>query len=178
MLQYSWKNRLTFWGWDRMFHTKSGRIISYYGNAYTKDIVRKGKRASKIDSIDDLFRILLEVWCKETAYPSCQKDYDQKNDPTYGQCAITATLVCDMFGGTIHKIRVAGGGTHYFNRINGHYIDLTSDQFELYNIPVNYDHNEVVLREYCGKNADTQKRYLLLVQLVSEWLSNKCVPSV
>lgn len=160
-----------------MFCTKSGRIISYYGNEYTKDIVRKNKRDSKIDTIDDLFGILLEVWCKETAYPSCQKDYNRENDPTYGQCAITAMLVYDMFGGTIHKIRVTGGGTHYFNQINGHYIDLTSDQFALYNIPVSYDSNEAVLREYCGKNADTKNRYLLLVQSVSAWLSKRCAPS-
>ena len=113
-----------------------------------------------------MFEILLEVWCKETAYPSCQKEYVQENDPTYGQCAITATLVYDMFGGTIHKIRVSGGGTHYFNKINEHYIDLTSDQFDLYNIYVDYSNNELVKREDCGKNADTLKRYKLLVQAI------------
>lgn len=30
-------------------------------------------------------------------------------------------LVYDVFGGTIHRIHVDGGGTHYFNKINGHY---------------------------------------------------------
>lgn len=152
-----------------MFETKSGRPISYYGSEYTADIQREKDCA--IHSIDQLFSILLDVWCKDTAYPSCQKDYDYENDPTYGQCAITATLVYDMFGGTIHKIRVDGGGTHYFNQINNHYIDLTRDQFDLYNIPVEYDYNEVVPRKYCGTNADTRKRYQLLVQLISEWLS-------
>ena len=94
------------------------------------------------------------------------EEYDEENDPTYGQCAITATLVYDMFGGTIHKIRVSGGGTHYFNKINEHYIDLTSDQFNLYDIYVDYSNNELVKREYCGKNADTLKRYKLLVQAI------------
>ena len=94
------------------------------------------------------------------------EEYDEENDPTYGQCAITATLVYDMFGGTIHKIRVSGGGTHYFNKINEHYIDLTSDQFDLYDIYVDYSNNELVKREYCGKNADTLKRYKLLVQAI------------
>lgn len=155
-----------------MFETKSGRPISYYGREYTADIQREKEKDCAIHSIDQLFAILLVVWCKDTAYPSCQKDYDYENDPTYGQCAITATLVYDMFGGTIHKIRVDGGGTHYFNQINNHYIDLTRDQFDLYNIPVEYDYNEVVPRKYCGTNADTRKRYQLLVQLISEWLSN------
>ena len=97
-----------------------------------------------------------------------QNDYIHDEDPTYGQCAITATLVHDLFGGTIHKIRVDGGGTHYFNKINNHYIDLTSDQFELYNIPLKYEPNEEVPREYCGKNADTLKRFNLMVDLLNK----------
>ena len=43
-----------------------------------------------------------------------KKDYDYDNDPTYGQCAITASLVYDLFDGTIYKLKVDGGGTHYF----------------------------------------------------------------
>lgn len=154
-----------------MFSTKSGRFISYYGKDYTAGIQRKDGKAHAVHSIDQLFSILLKVWCKETAYPSCQKDFDGNNDPTYGQCAITATLVYDLFGGTIHKIRT-DGGTHYFNRINGHYIDLTKDQFDLYGIPVQYEPNEVVSREYCGKNKDTNKRYKLLIHLLNEWVTN------
>lgn len=67
------------------------------------------------------------------------------------QCAITTTLVHDMFGGTIHKIKVNGGGTHYFNKINGQYVDLTREQFDLYDLPVNYGQNQEISREYCGK---------------------------
>ena len=136
-----------------MFKTKSCRPITYYGSEYTADIQRKNGKNQAIHSINRLFEILLEAWCKETAFPSCQKDYDFYNDPTYGQCAITAMLVCDMFGGTIHKVRVSGGGTHYFNKINNH-----------------YSRNEEVPREYCGKNADTHKRYRLLVKSVAEQL--------
>lgn len=154
-----------------MFTTKSGRPISYYGSQYASAIQRKDGSRQIIHSIDQLFGILLEVWCADTAYPSCQKDYDRNNDPTYGQCAITATLVHDMFGGTIHKIRLDNGATHYFNKIDEHYIDLTRDQFDLYDIPLQYDHNETVPREYCGKNGNTQQRYRLLVHLVSRWLS-------
>ena len=54
------------------------------------------------------------------------------------------------------NLKVDGGGTHYFNKINGHYIDLTSDQFDLYDIPLEYVPNEVVPREYCGMNADRE----------------------
>lgn len=37
---------------------------------------------------------------------------------------------------------------------------------------INYEHNTVVPHEYCGKNADTQKRYKLLVRAVAEYLDS------
>lgn len=154
-----------------MFKTESGRTIKYYGIEYGDSIKRKNNsEKNKINTINELFGVLLDAWIKETAYPSSQKDpnYDKSNDPTYGQCAITATLVYDMFGGTIHKIKVDGGGTHYFNKIDGHYIDLTRDQFDLYNIPVEYEPNQEIDRSYCGKNADTLKRFNLLKDRIVE----------
>lgn len=51
---------------------------------------------------------------------------------------------------------------------NGHYIDLTKDQFDLYNIPVNYEPNETMNREYCGKNPDTAKRLEMLLNNMKE----------
>ena len=47
-------------------------------------------------------------------------------------------------------------------------IDLTIEQFDLYNIPVSYEPNEEMDRKYCGKNADTQKRFQLLVSRIAE----------
>lgn len=61
-----------------MFKTKSGRNISYFGNEYTKEIHRKNENNCKIKTIDELFEILLDVWCRETAYPSCQKSMMRK----------------------------------------------------------------------------------------------------
>ena len=80
-------------------------------------------------------------------------------------------LVYDMFGGSIHRIRVDGGGTHYFNKIDGHYVDLTIEQFDLYNIPVSDEPNEEMDRKYCGKNADTAHRYQLLVRRIASILA-------
>lgn len=37
---------------------------------------------------------------------------------------------------------------------------------------INYEHNNVVPREYCGKNADTQKRYKLLVRAAAKYLDS------
>ena len=86
------------------------------------------------------------------------------------QCAITAIIVDDLFGGTIHRIKVDGGGTHYFNKINGQYIDLTHEHFDLQNISVSYGPNEEMDRQYCGKNADTKKRYDILISNIKNYL--------
>ena len=149
-----------------LFLTESHRIIHYY-NEHRYDI-KPIKEVNKIHNLDDLFKILLKCYCKETAYPSCQDEYNSYYDPTYGQCAVTAMIVNDIFGGTIHKIKVSGGCTHYFNKINDIYIDLTSDQFTLYEMDVKYEPNQKVPREYCGKNEDTAKRYNLLKELMSK----------
>jgi len=140
----------------------------FYGEEYAA-IERKKAGDPRIQTLGGLFEVLRQCWSKETAYLSCQAEWVE-SDPTYGQCAITAMLVYDMFGGTIHRIRVSGGGTHYFNKIDGHYIDLTREQFDLYNIPVDYEPNEQMDRQYCGKNADTKKRYDLLVQNIAHFL--------
>lgn len=122
-----------------------------------------------ITNVVELFAVLEQCWSKETAYPSCQEEW-VPSDPSYGQCAITAMLVFDMFGGSIHRIRVSGGGTHYFNKINGKYVDLTREQFDLYNLAVDYEVNQEVAREYCGKNQDTNNRYHQLQRNIMAYL--------
>ena len=77
-----------------------------------------------------------------------------------------------MFGGSIHRIRVEGGGTHYFNKITGQYVDLTREQFDLYNIEVAYEPNETMQREYCCKNTDTNARYRQLQRNIIAYLKN------
>ena len=69
-------------------HVKNGR---YFGQEAGREVVRLKPGNPKIRTLDDLFNILLECWCKETAYPSCQKDWSP-DDPSYGQCAATAIV--------------------------------------------------------------------------------------
>lgn len=139
----------------------------YFGEQLGKK-VRLQPGNPQINTLDDLYNVLRKCWAKETAYPSCQKEW-VSTDPSYGQCAITAIIVHDLFGGTIHRIRVDGGGTHYFNMIDGQYVDLTREQFDLYNIPVSYEPNEEMDRQYCGKNADTNKRYDILIENIKNY---------
>ena len=48
---------------------------------------------------------------------------------------------------------------------------IESDQFDLYNIPLCYESNTEIPREYCGKNADTMKRFNTMVKRLSERLN-------
>ena len=148
--------------------------MNFYGAEYANLPVPNNAilpEHTPLKTLGDLYQTLRYCWSKDTAHPGSQPDW-LPSDPSYGQCAITAMLIHDLFGGTIHRIRVNGGGTHYFNRINGHYIDLTREQFDLYHIPVSYEPNEEIDRAYCSKNPDTQHRYDLLVQHLTTYLEN------
>ena len=82
----------------------------YYQGQELKDKKCKEVEAFKgIDTLHKLYAVLRKSWSFSTAYKSCQSEWVSE-DPSYGQCAITATLVYDMFGGSIHRIRVEGGG--------------------------------------------------------------------
>lgn len=147
---------------NKIYRTASGRVISFYG-------INEGTAIHSIDkneeiTLNEFFETMLKSWVKESAYPSAQKDpqFNLENDPTYGQCAVTAMLVNKLFGGGIRKIHVSGGGTHYFNVINGQIFDLTRDQFDLYDLPIDYSSSTNVPTQYCGKNANTRARYDIL----------------
>lgn len=118
------------------------------------------------ETLGDLYHILRKSWSAQTAYPTCQEDWSE-TDRTYGQCAVTAMVVNHMFGGTMHKIKLIDG-THYFNKIKGKYVDLSSEHYNLYGMIPYYEQNEEVDRAYCESNPDTMKRYELLMKNISD----------
>lgn len=139
----------------------------FYGEEFS-DIKRLKPSNPEIQTLGDLYKILLQAWSEETAYPgTCWSE----DCPSEGQCAVTAMLVYDLFGGSIHRIRWPEGGTHYFNRINGHYIDLTADQLRWCFDEDDYQNSEVMNRKYCGTSANTSKRYNLLKGRICEVLN-------
>ena len=104
--------------------------------------------------------VLKKIWCRETAHPSYQKDWTEDN-PSYGQCAVTALLINDLCCVPIYKCRV-GRKTHYFNMWAGRceVIDLTSEQFGSQKI--DYLDCESVLREQLLKCEHVKERYEML----------------
>lgn len=82
---------------------------------------------------EELERVIREAlllsWSAETSF--C---YSKDGSPSYGQCAPTAIVIQENFGGDILKTdgwpRSEGGyGCHFYNRIDGMRYDFTAGQF-------------------------------------------------
>lgn len=117
------------------------------------------------EKISELETKLRKCYSKETAFYKNKEAWNNHN-PTCGQCAITALIVQEYFGGTIHRIRVNENETHYFNIIDKKIIDLTKEQFNVRNIKIIYDENELTSREEILKSVDTVKRYNILKERI------------
>ena len=152
-----------------IYYTNSGRPLTFYKEQQVKDLE---------DSLNDLFEALLHSWEKETAYPISQDDelFDINSGPTYGQCAVTAMVVKDYLGGEIYNLKTSDGGSHYFNKIDGKFIDLARDQFDLYGISLDISKAIPVNLTYLGSNPNTQQRYQRLKRNVSSFLRKKDIP--
>lgn len=62
--------------------------------------------------------------------PDTSVIFSESMPPSYGQCAQTAIVICEFFGGEILKTDGwHGQGRHFYNRINGERCDFTADQF-------------------------------------------------
>jgi hypothetical protein len=92
--------------------------------------------------------------------------------PSRGQCAVTALLVQDYFGGDLLRA-VVDGVSHYWNRINGDEIDFTRDQFGRFEIT----EIETRSRAYVLSFPDTLMRYELLKQRVQSSITENRVPA-
>lgn len=153
----------------RMREKKRPRGYLFWGDELGDVTCPPVRQFPGVETLMDLFAVLELCWARETAYPSCQAEW-VASDPSYGQCAITAMLVHDMFGASIYKLRNSSGGTHYFNNFDGAWVDLTREQFDLYDLPVPYELGQEVPRKFCGRNRDTLARYRLLQRRIMDYL--------
>lgn len=107
----------------------------------------------------ELNKLLNECWNRETCSPGLRDNWSEEN-PSLGQCAITALIVNDCFGGKIMRC-MASSGSHYYNLIEDKIVDLTVSQF-LGEVPL-YEQGEERTREYILSNEDTKNRYIKLL---------------
>lgn len=97
-------------------------------------------------------------WTKSTTH----KNYTAKwsaDVPSTGQCAVTALLVNDYFGGEIYTGFTQKGERHFWNIVQGHKVDLTRAQ-----LPDDVEFHKVQQRTRASllKIPDLKYRYLLL----------------
>jgi hypothetical protein len=106
-----------------------------------------------------------KAWCAETAHPSYRNKWSPDN-PSTGQCAVTALIVQDLFGGDIYSCKV-GKSSHFVNIINDKIYDLTVEQFGGVD-SVKYVNGSFKLRSRKSllQNKDVMERYQLLKSLV------------
>lgn len=82
-----------------------------------------------------------------------------------GQCAVTAMVVQDVFGGELLRGVVIGEGSHYWNLIGGVEVDFTRAQFGAFGLDGAVETRE---RAYLESSADTVARYEILRDAVAK----------
>lgn len=121
----------------------------------------------KKTTLEILEKALRKSWSRETSPVNDKNGWTPEN-PAWGQCAITALIVQDYFGGSLMRAEV-GKGSHYWNQLpDGTEIDLTKIQFPKDIIILR---GETRTREYVLSYPDTVKRYKLLKQRVEKYLA-------
>ncbi len=109
-------------------------------------------------------------WSKETSY--CPDEWNEEN-PAVGQCAVSALVANDYFGGKIiwSEVLLSDGQkiSHYFNLIAGQEVDLTRSQFPAGTIiPAGVEKKKsfTSTRKFMLSNENTKRRYGLLKEKV------------
>ena len=99
-----------FYGWERATVPACTEIYRGIGNP------------------QQLYDALMHIWSAESCAPRLRAHWSEEN-PTLGQCSITAFLAQDIFGGRVYGILRPGGNYHCYNAVGGCIFDLTSEQF-------------------------------------------------
>lgn len=114
---------------------------------------QRSNRTDRQMSIRDLRSILEPAWSSET---SADPERWSPENPAWGQCAVTALIVQELYGGTLVRTKV-GNISHYWNVLpSGEEVDLTRDQFNEPDLQLS---GELRTREYVLSFPDTLLRY-------------------
>jgi len=117
----------------------------------------------------DLYDSLKEIWSADTCAPR-MRDRWTKENPSLGQCSITAFLVQDIFGGKVYGVPLNDGNYHCFNVVDGHVFDITSEQFDH---ELNYTLEYEQFREIHFSKAEKKERYEILKRRLKEYCEKK-----
>lgn len=116
----------------------------------------------------DYYDLLSDIWCAGTCAPRMRDRWTPEN-PTYGQCSITAFLIQDLFGGKVMGIPREKGTVHCFNAVGGRVFDLTSEMFG--DTVLDYSDSTEQFREDHFAKEEKRQRYEYLREKLLEKLS-------
>lgn len=134
-------------------------------NCNLKSITNEYK---SIETPDDLYFVLLNVWSEKTCTPRLREKWNEEN-VTLGQCSITAFLAQDIFGGRVFGIPRPDGNFHCYNVVGNSVYDLTSEQFgdEI----LDYSNSIEQFREIHFSDENKKERYDILCYNLKEYLN-------
>lgn len=145
------------------------RIYRFYGWEHA-DVPNVSGSFPGITSSKRLYDALMHVWCEYTCAPRLREKWSPQN-PTLGQCSITAFLAQDLFGGKVYGILRPGGNYHCYNVVGDCVFDLTSEQFG--DEVLDYSENPEQLREIHFSRTEKHERYLYLRDALRSYLENR-----
>ena len=101
--------------------------LRFYGWEYADRI--KPLRDCGAENAAELYLACLKAWSIDTCSARFRDSWSPEN-PSVGQCTITAAIVHELFGGEIFGLPLlVGGGMHSYNVIGGKIVDLACEQF-------------------------------------------------
>lgn len=135
----------------------------FYGHENTDQVKLNSSELPKIKNATDMYDYLLKCWGKDTCAPRLDEKWSTEN-PTLGQCSITAFLVQDFFGGEVYAVMTDNGNLHCYNVVDGIMFDLTSEQFGEKASELVYDKTKPQTRDMAHHfgNGEKEGRYLIL----------------
>jgi hypothetical protein len=103
------------------------------GPVLTVRVERPASETSDRVTFEALHAAIRTSWSLDTCDPTDAEEWTPTN-PSRGQCAVTALVVHDVFGGQLLEAEVhledgSPQGFHYWNRLDGVEVDLTREQF-------------------------------------------------
>ena len=135
----------------------------YFNNENINKIIPINNDFYFVKNISNLYNIFLDIWDINTCATRLREQYDSIHK-SLGQCSISAFLIQDIFGGDVFGVKLDDGNFHCFNKIGDVIFDLTSEQFTIRNIELNYTLEYPQNRENHFKKQEKYERYLLLKQ--------------
>ena len=144
------------------------RLNTYGFRGWEKaDVPARNPDYPGIGTPRDLYNALWRLWKRETCAPRMRQDWSEEN-PTLGQCSVTAFLAQDLFGGRVYGVLLEDGSFHCFNVVGETWFDLTSEQFGGRELQYGLDWEQS--REEHFRKAEKRERYEMLKAALAEYV--------